>query len=103
MNIQISSGLPEAYQKKKPIKSYETKFIYTGFSRYNVETKTLSNFEVKKDKVLYKEVPYDGTVFSRSYTVELVRIHLYSEHPRIWSEETSPFHIDFFQQQMDNA
>jgi hypothetical protein len=98
MIIQMSDGIPSSYQKKKPIKTYETTFLYTGISRYNTTTKTLSNFELKEDKVFYKEVPYEGTVFSRSYNAEPVRMIIYSEQPKVWAEELSPFHVHFFQQ-----
>ena len=98
MNIQISSYIPKEYLTKRPLKTYETQFLYTGLSRYNVETKTLSKFEVKDDKVFYSEVPYDGTVFSRSYNVELAHVTIYSESPKVWAERTNPFHVDFFQQ-----
>lgn len=99
MNIQIMEGIPKHYQKKKPIKTYETTFLYIGLSRYNTETKTLSNFELKDNHILYKEVPYEGTTFSRSYNAELVRVVLYSESPKVWAEELSPNQVHFFQQQ----
>lgn len=98
MEIQISDGIPSTYQKRKPIRSYDTVFLYTGISRYNTAMKTLSNFELKDNKVIYKESPYEGTVFSRSYNAEPVRMIIYSDEPKIWAEELSPFHTHFFQQ-----
>ena len=98
MNILITDGIPNEYQKRKPIKTYETTFLYIGLSRYNTETKMLSNFELKNDKIIYKEFPYDGSVFSRSYTAEPVRMILYSESPKIWAEELSTERVHFFQQ-----
>lgn len=92
------SSLPTEYKIKRPLKSYETRYLYTGFSRYNVETKTISTITLKNNKVFYKEVKFEGTTFSRAYSAENVRIDIYSENPKIWSETLNPHDTHFFQQ-----
>ena len=82
------------------MRSSETRFIYTGARRYNVETKTLSAIEVQGDKLIYTEVPYTGTILSRGYATELVRVIVYSDSPKIWAEELSPDVVHFFAQKL---
>lgn len=96
--MTIQSGVPREFQSKRPLHSSETRFIYTGVRRYNVETKTLSAFEVQGDTLIYTETPYTGTIFSRGYATELVRVIVYSESPKIWAEELSPDVVHFFTQ-----
>lgn len=80
-------------------KSYDTKFLYVGFSRYDTEKKILSKIVKRSDgKIRYTE-GICGTTFSRGYHTELVRITTYSESPRVWSEELSPECIYYFVQQ----
>lgn len=69
-------------------------------SRYDVETKTLSTLKLEGDRILYSERPYEGRVFSRVYAAEHVRITVYSDSPKIWSEELAPGEVHFFQQQV---
>ena len=94
----MSSNLPPEFVSKRPIKSYETRYLYTGFSRYNVETKTISTIRLENNKTLYTEVKFEGTTFSRCYNTEHVRIDVYSENPKIWSETLDPHTVHFFQQ-----
>jgi len=96
MRIMISEQLPPQYTK--PIRSYETRYIYTGVRRYNVETKTLSSIELVDNELYYTEEPYTGTIFSRGYATELVRVIVYSETPRVWAEELAPGQQHIFQQ-----
>ncbi len=89
-----------------PIREYDTRFIYVGFKvRYNTHTKTVSSIEKHSDGTLtYNESPSDTQVFSRAYATEHARVILYSETPRIWVEETSPFdYVVFVQQQPTQA
>ena len=72
--------------------------MYIGFSRYDVEKKTLSTLQVENDKIFYSERPYPGQVFSRAYHTELVRMVVYSDSPKMWAEEISPHEVHFFQQ-----
>jgi hypothetical protein len=69
-------------------------------SRYDVETKTLSTLRVDGDRILYSERPHEGRVFSRVYSAEYVRVTVYSDSPKIWSEELAPGEVHFFQQQV---
>ena len=94
----MSSSPPPAVAGKRPIKTYETRYLYTGFSRYNVETKIISTITIKNNKLFYKEAKFEGTTFSRVYSTEQVQINIYSENPRIWSETLNPHETQFFQQ-----
>lgn len=81
------------------MREYETRFLYTGFSRYDVERKVLSTLKLEEDgQVDYSERPHEGRVFSRVYATELVRVRVYSETPKVWAEELSPHETHFFQQ-----
>ena len=84
---------------KKPIKTYETKYMYTGFSRYDTYKKVLSKMIEKEGKIYLEESPCDIQVFSRTYHTELVKVSIYQESPRLWSEQLSPTEIYFFQEQ----
>jgi hypothetical protein len=46
------------------------------------------------------ETPFDASIFPRAYHAELVRVTLYSETPRLWSE-TVDDQTFVFQQQID--
>lgn len=96
--MRITDGLPPAYRARRPLRTYETRFLLTGFSRYDVEQKTLSTFRVDGDRILYSERPYEGRTFSRVYAVEHARVIVYSDTPKVWAEELSPHEIHFFQQ-----
>jgi hypothetical protein len=98
MELKLTSQVPSEFKTKKPLKVYETRFLYTGLSRYNVETKMISSFRPKGDTILYSESPFPGTTFPRVYSVEHVTVTVYSESPKIWSEELSPQDLHFFQQ-----
>jgi hypothetical protein len=88
MNIRISQTKPTT----KPIREYETRFVYIGFRfRYNTHTKTLSSIMKHPDgKTDYFETPSENDVFSNIYHSENVRVIVYSESPRVWCEEMSP-------------
>jgi hypothetical protein len=82
----------------RPIRTYETKYLYTGLGRYDTEAKKLSNIQISLEgKILYNERDYSGSL-SKSYYTELVRVTIYSESPRMWSEELAPNKLHFFQQ-----
>lgn len=98
MEVRLSSSLSPEFASKRPLKSYETRYLYTGLSRYNVETKMLSTITINNNTLVYKETKFEGTTFSRSYSAEQVRIDIYSENPKIWSETLSPHTVHFFQQ-----
>jgi hypothetical protein len=97
--VLLRAGVPKEFQEQKG-STYETRYIYTGFSRYDTEKKTIGRFVEKPNgRLMYYELPCTDTVFSRAYHTELVRVTVYSEKPRIWKEEVSPHEVYFFQQQ----
>lgn len=98
MEIRILTAVPEEWAKKTG-KTYETQFIYLGFSRYDTVRKVLSKFTSGNNCVRYSETPCPTTTFSRGYHAEFARVTIYSESPRIWSEELSPGEVHFFVQQ----
>lgn len=82
------------------MREYETRLLYTGFSRYDVDRKVLSTIEVTPEgTLLYRERVCDTRVFSRVYAAEHVRVIVYSDSPKIWAEEIAPYEVHFFQQQ----
>lgn len=100
MDVKITSFVPKEWVGKKPLETYETRFLYTGFSRYNTEKKTLSQIVRKPTgTITYSESPCDASVFSRGYATELVRVVVYSASPRVWKEETGLRDTHFFVQQ----
>ncbi len=72
--------------------------IATGLCRYNVHEKTVSSFRQQGSVIVYSEVPYTGTILSRGYSTELVRVSVYSNSPKVWSEALSPEVVHFFVQ-----
>jgi hypothetical protein len=88
MKITITTKRPDT----KPIREYETRFIYVGFKfRYDTHNKILSSFERQPDgSITYTEVPTHTDVFSQAHSTENVRVIVYSDSPKMWVEETSP-------------
>ena len=88
MKVTISKTKPTT----KPIREYESQFIYIGFrSRYDTHTKTISTLmKHPGGDVTYNEFPSDTDVFSQVYSSEHVRVTVYSESPKIWCEELAP-------------
>ena len=93
------SAVPKEWATKKPIESYETTFLATGFSRYNTAKKTLSQFVRRDDGIWYSESECTATVFPRVYAAEGARVIVYSKSPRVWVEEVGVGEIHFFAQQ----
>ena len=99
MEISLSLGVPRAFRERRPLREYETRLLYTGFSRYDVDRKILSTLQVTPEgTLLYSERPHEGRVFSRVYAAEHVRVRIYSDSPKIWAEDISPHETHFFQQ-----
>jgi len=89
--------VPEQYMKQKGT-TYETKYFYTGFGRYNEYEKTLEVLKIEEDGTyLFSSRPHDAEVFSRVYHVEPVTLTLYSSSPRVW-KETVGIDTFFFQE-----
>jgi hypothetical protein len=72
--------------------------IATGLSRYDVHANLVSSLQQHGDRLVYQEVPFTGTVLSRGYATELVRVSVYSDSPKVWAEELSPECVYFFVQ-----
>ena len=98
MEVKIVPTIPREWAKRRG-KTYETQFIYLGFSRYDTHRKVVSKFTTDEDRIMYSEAPCTNTVFSRGYYTEHATVTVYSEAPRIWSEELSPGEVHFFVQQ----
>ena len=97
--MTLTNGVPRAWQARRPLREYETRLLYTGFSRYDVDRKVLSTISVTPDgRLLYTERPHEGRVFSRVYAAEHVRVKVYSDSPKVWAEDLSPYETHFFQQ-----
>lgn len=95
----LTNGVPRAWQGRRPLREYETRLLYTGFSRYDVDRKVLSTISVTPEgRLRYTERPHDGRVFSRVYAAEHVRVIVYSDSPKVWAEEIAPYETHFFQQ-----
>lgn len=104
MNVKLLSELPSEWKGRKPIRTYETRFLSIGFRRYDTEERTISGFRRSPDgSVTYEEFPTQETVFSRVYTTEHVRVTVYSTAPRVWTEESSPYEVLVFVQQPTQA
>jgi len=87
MKIAILEGVPEKYATLKGT-TYETRYLYTGFGRYNEHEKTLEviQFEVDGSCSFFSR-PHTPEVFSRVYHTEAITLTLYSASPRVWKEE----------------
>lgn len=95
MEVLISREIPRSL---RPLRSYETRYLYTGVQRYDTEAKRLSSIrQTPQGKYIYTEQDYSGCL-SRSYATEFVRVTIYSERPKMWSEEIEPGNLYFFQQ-----
>jgi hypothetical protein len=83
----MMTTLPTEWATKKPIERYETQFLYVGLSRYDTTKKTLSNIVRTEDgKTVYTESPYNGNL-ARCYISEFATITVYSQNPRVWTED----------------
>lgn len=95
--------LPAEWTSKKPIETYETRFLYIGYSRYDTTKETLWRFTRQPDgKVLVTETPHKETFFARCYHTENARVTVYSTNPRVWTEEVDTLQC-FVQQPIHTA
>jgi hypothetical protein len=96
MKLLITDTRPD----NKPVQVYETRMMYIGFKyRYNTHKKTLSSIEKQSDgSITFVEIPAATEVFARAYASENVRVTIYSESPRVWAEETSPYDLVVFRE-----
>jgi hypothetical protein len=93
--VILSDSLPNTM---KPLHTYETRYVYTGFGRYDIEANLFSRIEMRGDKMFYSESKTTNECFPKGYNVECVRVTVYSKAPRMWSEEISPHEIYFFRE-----
>ena len=98
MQIEVLSDVPPEFAKAKPLRTYETQYIYTGFRRYDVERSVLMEFVETAEGIILKEVPLAPGVFSRGYSAEVAVVSVYSETPRIWKEYLNPHVTHFFRE-----
>ena len=101
MKISVSQTRPTT----KPIREYETRFIYVGFKfRYDTHAKTISSLmKLPNGDITYSEKPNESDVFSRGYSAEHVRVIVYSESPKVWCEEISPIEYSVFTESSDKV
>ena len=95
MEVEVALKMPI---QLSPLSTYETKYVYTGFGKYDTERKKLIVMKKKDGKIFITETDYTPHVISRGYYTELVRVTVYSENPKIWKEELSPSEVYFFKQ-----
>jgi hypothetical protein len=97
MRVRLLSSVPS----QPPLRTYETAYLYVGFGRYDTERKTLTKITVHSNTEWdMTEVPFAAHIFPRSYHAEMVRVTIYSESPRVWSEFVDD-QLWVFQQQTD--
>jgi len=97
MQVQLHLQPLPAWSGVKPLETYETRFLYLGFSRYNTEKKTLEQFDRRPEgHILFRSTPISLGVVSRCYHTEHARVTVYSTSPRVWSETLSPGETHFF-------
>jgi hypothetical protein len=101
MEVKLLRHLPPSWTAKKPIETYETTFLYIGFSRYDTAKQKLSNLVRTKDGIFYTETPASPSCLARCYTTEHVRVTVYSESPRVWIEDVGVSDRHVFVQQQD--
>jgi hypothetical protein len=90
MKVILSPIVPPEFASQKGT-TYETRYLYTGFGRYNEYEKTLEVIQVENDGTYtFFSRPHAPDVLSRVYHTETVTLTLYSESPRIWKEEVGP-------------
>jgi hypothetical protein len=100
MLIKIYNKAPKEWKDKTPIEVYETKLFTTGFSRYNVVKRTLSQlFKYPNGTMSYSEQPCDVRLFPRVYHTEDVQVSVYSRSPMVWKEDIGVDTTHFFVQQ----
>lgn len=75
----------------RPLYTYETQYIYTGFRRIDTHRKCVMEItDDESEQLWYDEFPWKEGVVSRNYHTEWVRVTVYSESPRVWSEALGP-------------
>lgn len=97
MEVRQLSTLPPNLTSKP--RTYETRYLYTGFSKYDTERNTVIRMEqLPSGNLMIYELQYTPHAISRVYHTEHVRVDVYQEKPRIWSETLSPYEVYFFEE-----
>lgn len=100
MHVEILSDIPAEWQSKKPLESYDTQFLYVGFSRYNTVKQTLSKFfRDKTGAFVYTEMPQAESCLARCYSSEYAHVTVYSTSPHVWMEEADGVCLVFLEKQ----
>lgn len=97
MQVRLLSSVPPSL---RPLRTYETTYLSIGFGRYDTERKTLTKITEENGLFTVQETPFEASVIPRAYHAELVRVTIYSDSPRVWSE-TVDDQTFIFQQQTD--
>ncbi len=88
MEVRLLDAVPPEWTSKKPIETYETRFLYIGFSRYDTTKQVLTKFIRQDDGTInMSEAPHKEAFFARCYHTEHARVTVYSLNPRVWTEE----------------
>jgi len=82
MEITISSSIPTKFQNQKGT-TYETKYLYTGFGRFNTAKSRIEAIESRDGRYIFTSRPHKPSVFSRVYQTELVTV---TDYEGAWSE-----------------
>ena len=90
MEVTIQKTMPAGWTRGA---SYETRFIYVGFSRYDTTKKVLSKFAYDNYRIIYSEMQSKSPSLSRGYYTEHATVTLFSGG---WAEELAPGEVHFF-------
>jgi hypothetical protein len=82
MEITISNSVPPKFQSQKGT-TYETKYLYTGFGKFNTAKSRMEAIEAKDGRYIFTGRPHNPSVFSRVYHTELATV---TEYEGAWSE-----------------
>ncbi len=100
IRLKIYNKTPKEWKDKTPIEVYETKLLTTGFSRYNMTKRTLSQlFRYPDGHLEYTEQHCNIRLFPRVYHSEDIQVFVYSHSPLVWKEEIGVEDYHFFVQQ----
>lgn len=98
MEVKQLLTLPQSLTSSP--RTYETRYLYTGFGKYDTHRNMVIFMErLPNGNVKIRETEYKPHAIWRVYHTEHVRIDIYQESPRIWSETLSPHEVYYFQQQ----
>jgi hypothetical protein len=94
MDVHVTTTMPEKYLHLKPISSYETRYIWTGFGRYDVNNKVWIQLQEIPNGMRITKVPCENPVFRNAFHTELVYVTVYPGN--VWSEQITPDEIYYY-------